>query len=110
MLHDAIDNLEKEISDTLGILCTVHMDPIVTDDERVNDLRTKTLGCVRKIDKTLSIHDFRFVEGRTHCNLIFDISAPFELKMSDEEIKREVSTKLSELNSAYFAVITVDRQ
>jgi hypothetical protein len=86
------------------------MDPIVTDDERVNALRIQTLESLRKVDTRLSIHDFRFVEGRTHSNLIFDISAPFELKMSDEDIKREVSKNLSGLNPYYFAVITVDRQ
>ena len=32
MLHDMIDNLEKRIQNELNIMCTIHMDPIATDD------------------------------------------------------------------------------
>lgn len=107
--HDVIDNLEKRLFSELGVRATVHMDPIVTDDEQVNELRLKTLSAVKAIDARLDIHDFRFVLGKTHSNLIFDISAPFELKMSDEDIKREVSDKISLIDPSFFAVITVDR-
>ena len=65
---------------------------------------------VQGIDERLGIHDFRFVEGKTHSNLIFDVSVPFEIKDSDDEIKRAISLRLSELDPNYFAVITVDRQ
>ncbi len=109
-LHDAIDNMEKQIAEELSIECTIHMDPIVTDDRRVNELREKTREKVREIDERLNIHDFRFVEGRTHTNLIFDVVAPFELKMSDEELERKVSEKVKELSSEYFTVVTVDRE
>ena len=33
MLHDMIDNAEREIKASLGIACTIHMDPIAKDDE-----------------------------------------------------------------------------
>ena len=108
--HDVIDNIENRLFSELGVRATIHMDPIVTNDERVNTLKSETLSLVREIDEQLSIHDFRFVEGRTHSNLIFDISAPFELKMSDKEIKRAVSDKLSRKDPNFFAVITIDRQ
>lgn len=108
--HDVIDNIENRLFSELGVKATIHMDPIVTNDERVNALKNETLSLVREIDEQLSIHDFRFVEGRTHSNLIFDVSAPFELKMSDKEIKRAVSDKLSRKDPNFFAVITIDRQ
>ncbi|MBQ9783340.1 MAG: cation transporter [Clostridia bacterium] len=108
--HDVIDTVERRLWQEMGIRATVHMDPIVTDDERVNELRSTVSDLVSAIDPRLSIHDFRFVEGRTHSNLIFDVSAPFELKRSDEELKRLISSELSRLDPNYFAVITVDRQ
>ena len=110
MLHDAIDNMEKQIGEELSIECTIHMDPIVTDDCRVCELRDKTRDKVKEIDERLNIHDFRFVEGRTHTNLIFDVVAPFELKMSDGELIDEVGKKVKELSSEYFTVVTVDRE
>ena len=108
--HDVIDNLEKRLFTELGVRATVHMDPIVTDDERVNALRAEVLQSVRGIDSAVSIHDFRFVEGKTYTNLIFDICAPFELKMSDAEIEAAVGVAIKGINENYFAVITIDRQ
>ncbi len=108
--HDAIDNIEKELSEALGVHCVIHLDPIAVGDSEVDALREKTLQTVRSVDVSLSIHDFRMVPGTTHCNLIFDIAAPYELKMSDEEISRTVADKIHREDGYYFAVITVDRQ
>ncbi|MBQ7383590.1 MAG: cation transporter [Clostridia bacterium] len=108
--HDVIDNIEKRLYTELGVRATIHMDPIVLDDERVDALKSTVSELVKQIDDRLTIHDFRFVEGNTHSNLIFDISAPFELKMSDDEIKKRVSGALNKINPCFFAVITVDRQ
>ena len=107
--HDMIDNIEQELRRVCGIEATIHMDPIVTDDEQITALRAKVLAQLQEIDPTLQIHDFRFVSGATHTNLIFDISVPFEVKLSDEEIRREASSRISRIDPTYFAVITVDR-
>ncbi|MBE6546125.1 MAG: cation transporter [Ruminococcaceae bacterium] len=108
--HDVIDTVERRLWSELGIRATVHMDPIVTDDERVQALRMAVAERVKGLDDRLSIHDFRFVEGQTHSNLIFDVSAPFELKQTDDALKRKISSAISELSPNYFAVITIDRQ
>ncbi len=108
--HDVIDTVEKRLWMEMGIRSTVHMDPIVTDDEEVNALRAAVLHTVRLVDSRLTIHDFRFVKGHTHSNLIFDVVAPFELAMSDEDLKHAISLKISDLDPNYFTVITVDRQ
>lgn len=108
--HDVIDTIEKRIYHELGVQATIHLDPIVTDDERVCALRSEVERAVREIDGRLTIHDFRFVDGVTHSNLIFDVAVPFEMKMSEDEIKREISNKISTINPNYFAVVTIDRQ
>ena len=107
--HDMIDNIEKELRLEHGIETTIHMDPIITDDEQVSALRERVLCTVREIDPTLQIHDFRFVAGKTHTNLIFDVAVPFECKLSDEEVRRAVADKISALDATYFAVLTIDR-
>ena len=108
--HDCIDNVERHLHSSLGIRATIHMDPIVTDDEKVSALRTKVATVVKEIDMRLTIHDFRYVEGITHSNLIFDITVPFEVKESNERIKELVSDKIAEIDPNYFAVITIDRE
>ena len=108
--HDVIDNIEKQIASELSVLCTIHMDPIVTDDERVSALRHEVLLKLREIDERINIHDFRFVEGDTHVNLIFDIVVPFELKLSTAEILKEAQNKVFEISENYFCVACVDRE
>lgn len=108
--HDCIDNVEKRLFSELGIRATIHMDPIVTDDEKVSALRVKVACVVKEIDVRMTIHDFRYVEGITHSNLIFDVTVPFEMKQDNERIKELVSDKISEIDPNYFAVITVDRE
>ena len=107
--HDMIDTIEQRLRRECGIDATIHMDPIVTDDREVNALRERVSEIVREIDPAVRIHDFRFVRGITHSNLIFDVAVPFELSLSEEEIKERVSDLVSRIDPAYFSVITVDR-
>lgn len=106
--HDVIDNIERELR-AGGIEATIHLDPIVTDDERVNELRARTLTAIRAIHPDLDVHDFRFVEGQTHSNLIFDIRMPFEINMTEEELHAAAENAIAELDPSFFAVITIDR-
>ena len=108
--HDMIDSIEKKLRQECGIEATIHMDPIVTDDEEVTHLREQTAQAVKAVDERLRIHDFRFVKGTTHSNLIFDVVAPFELKMTDEAIQNKVSEQIKRLDPTYFTVLTVDRE
>jgi cation diffusion facilitator family transporter len=107
-LHDAIDNVEREIQEKLGILCTIHMDPIITDDTVVDSMRSFVKGVIDELDLNVGFHDFRVVIGETHTNLIFDIVVPFEIKNADD-LKDEISKRIHSLHNDYYAVITVDR-
>ena len=40
--HDLIDNIERNIAQDLGIHLVIHLDPIITDDPFVNELRELT--------------------------------------------------------------------
>ena len=108
-LHDMIDNMEYELRTKLNADAVIHMDPIVTDDEEVNQLKETIGSIVTSIDKTLTIHDFRMVKGPTHTNLIFDLVVPFTLSASDEAIKKQIQEDIAKINNTYFAIIQIDR-
>ena len=108
--HDMVDNIEKRLRRECGIEATIHMDPIVTDDETVTSLRKRTAEAVCRIDERLRIHDFRFVKGTTHSNLIFDVVAPFELKTGDAELLEQVAEEIRRIDPTYCTVVTVDRE
>lgn len=107
--HDMIDLIEKRLNSELGILSNIHMDPIVVDDAENDAMKRFTLECVKAVDERLDIHDFRFVKGKTHTNLLFDISAPFEMKMSNSELVKAVQGKVAEKKTNHFIVVNVDR-
>jgi cation diffusion facilitator family transporter len=108
-LHDCIDNIERTIHNELGILCTIHMDPIVTDDETVSELRDFITMAVHHVDERLSIHDFRTVIGQSHTNMIFDLVIPFEIERDTDEICRAIEEEVWLHHPNYYCVITVDR-
>ena len=107
--HDMADLIERRLAVECGIEATVHMDPIAIRDPRVSELRAYAETIVTEIDDRLRIHDFRIVPGETHTNLIFDIAAPFELALTNAELRSRVADAIHERNSHLYAVITVDR-
>ena len=109
LLHDAIDNIEREINEDLRILCTIHMDPIVTNDEAVNELRAFTADAAKEICPEATIHDFRTVIGQTHTNLIFDLVLPFDLDDDPDVIVEKLKDLILRKRENCFCVITVDR-
>ncbi|MBP3451171.1 MAG: cation transporter [Agathobacter sp.] len=110
LLHDVIDNLEMKLRDDLGCLTTIHMDPVVTKDERVTELKARCVELVKGIGESLSLHDFRVVFGETHTNLIFDVVVPFEFYLSDTETTKLIQEKVWEhFGKNYFVVITIDK-
>ena len=58
VMHDVIDNLEMKLRHELGCLTTIHMDPVVTTDERVTELKEKCVDLLKGIGDSLSLHDF----------------------------------------------------
>lgn len=108
--HDNIDNIERELAEKLGCHAVIHMDPVVTDDESISETRDKVSALLKEhIDDRLSIHDFRMVVGPTHTNLIFDVVVPFDIKVSDKELDREIGLLVKTLNENYFTVVDFDR-
>lgn len=108
-LHDMIDNAERKINEELDILCTIHMDPIVTDDENVNELKNFLMDTMKTADLELPIHDFRVVIGQTHTNLIFDVVLPFDHPMTEAEVREKICSLVKAKRDDCYCVIVVDR-
>ena len=107
-VHDAIDTIEKNVMKKFGIELVIHMDPIVTNDETVEKHYQVVHKTVKEIDDALDIHDFRVVDGPTHTNLIFDVVIPHRYRLTENELRGEISDRLQQINPQYCLVITVD--
>lgn len=107
-MHDAVDLIERRLRDELGCDAVIHMDPVSTSDEHVAQLRERVAQSVRELDDSMTIHDFRIVEGPTHTNVIFDVVVPPECKLTDTEVVREMENIVSNCGENFCAVVNVD--
>ena len=108
--HDLADAIEQQFAEETNILLTVHIDPLVLDDPKVNSLREATERAVRQIDPALRVHDFRLVGGETHANLVFDVAAPFECPLGDAQIRARIRSAVAQMDERLGVVVTVERQ
>ena len=108
--HDVIDGIERDIFKKLGIMMTIHMDPVDVDNEQTNACRKAVEEYAAQLDPRLRIHDFRLVPGDTHTNLVFDIVVPYDCKYSESELKEKLSQLMNaSKDTRYYLVITIDR-
>lgn len=107
-IHDIIDLAERDIFNEFGLVISIHTDPIVTDDERINSLKDMTNTIIKNISDEMSIHDFRVVDGPTHTNLIFDLIVPHKYHLSNNQIIQIIENNLSKIDERYFVVITIE--
>lgn len=106
--HELVDRIERDMIHTNGIFLVIHTDPIDVS-ENVLKYRNVVSEIVTSVDSRASIHDFRMVSGQSRTNLIFDLVAPFEYKDDKKEaLVAEVSRKVTEYDSRFFCVITVE--
>lgn len=108
--HEIIDKIEKEAIRDIHVFLVIHMDPVETKDEQVLSAKRQVEDVLAQIDETVSIHDFRMVDGREQINLIFDMVIPYEYdKEKQLALKKELRKKLQEVDRRYQCVITMER-
>lgn len=108
VIHDIIDNLERELRRKLGVEVVIHMDPIAVGDPRTDALKAQVTELVRRIDPDMTIHDFRMTAGPEHTNLIFDVAVPYHCRLEDEQVQEAIGAAVKALPGNYYTVVSVD--
>lgn len=108
--HDMIDHIEMRLMQEYHCEATIHMDPVMIDDEETMKTKQMVEELVHAYDETLSIHDFRMVTGKTHTNVIFDMVIPYGKEYHVKQIVKDIREIIHrEMPGHHFAVIKVDR-
>ncbi len=108
-IHDVIDNVEQRVGEQFQCEITIHMDPIVTDDQELDEARKMVEKLVREMDSRWKIHDFRMVRGDTHTNLIFDVVVCPEQAEEEEAIQERLKAKIHEADPHYYGVVKAEQ-
>ena len=108
-IHETIDTAEREVGVQMGIMLTLHLDPVEVDNAVLNETREQIKGILAEIDETLRFHDFRMVRGENRTNLLFDIVVQPGRKPEEiAELKQRVADEAARLNPAYHCILSVD--
>ncbi len=107
--HDLIDNIENDFKRETGTDLTIHMDPVVLGNEKVDKLKEIVTTKIKEFDSELQIHDFRIVEGTTHTNILFDCVVPYEKNYTEEEIELYLERNIKSEDETYYYVVEIDR-
>ena len=106
--HDIIDQLEQDLYEKFKCITTIHMDPIVVDDDEINQMRELIEQIVKEMNVEYSIHDFRMTDGGERINLIFDLVVPREENIDKNEIEQKIKEKIHSIDKRYYAVLKVE--
>ncbi len=108
--HDIVDAMEEEISRKYNAVVTVHMDPVMEDNELSKECKTLIRSLLGMISADASMHDFRMTLKDGNPLMIFDVEIPFGLPVSDDELKERLISGIKNYNSSFDAVICIDKQ
>lgn len=107
--HDIIDKIERDLQANEHIQLVIHMDPVITNDEKTNALKTSVEVLVNEISPELQIHDLRVVWGLHTTKIIFDVVLPYKSPWKETEIIERISKDIQRLDTSYHAIILVER-
>ena len=105
-IHETIDAIEQQALKSLNVFLVIHMDPIEINNERVQTVRSQTEQVLHAIDPTLSMHDFRMVDGEHQINLIFDVVV--DRDFVPEALRTRIRTELHAIDPRFNPVIVFD--
>ena len=108
--HEIIDRIERDAFRMLGVFLVIHMDPVETKDVHVMQVHSQVEQIVKALDPSVSIHDFRMINGEEQVNLIFDMEVPYEYDAKrQDELKTTLIKLLQITDPRYECVITAER-
>ncbi len=102
--HEVLDSIENDVRDEMGIVLTLHYDPIVTVDPTGDDLRGWIDRQVKCINPALSIHDVHTEPGF----IGFDLVRPDDLSIGDDELLGRVMATVAKRCPDAACAITLD--
>ena len=103
--HDLVDIIENDFRENMGIQITIHIDPVIVGDKKLDKLKDNILGTLNELDKKITIHDFRVLHGKTKKIVVFDAVLPFECKYDLDYLENILKKKYKN----YYFNIEIDR-
>lgn len=104
--HGIIDNLERQISEELGINMIIHIDPLSTDTEETTRINGLLTALVHQINDQYRLDHVRMTKGWDCTNVICSLLVPTELDQDEQKkVRQIILQKTAETNHRLNLVI-----
>ena len=107
--HELVDQIEEAFLKDLKIHLVVHTDPVQTDNQEVNKLKTKVQSILSKYNKSLVVSDFRVSEKTKYTLVMFDCIVPYGSGITKTKIINQLKEKLNQNDKVFKFRIDIDR-
>ncbi len=109
--HELAECIEEEIVES-GVVAeiTLHIDPVVKDDEELNAWTLRINETLSSMDGSITVHDIRMHGSKNgKKRLIFEVTAPYDYRKSDEDLREDIIKHLEKFGTDVEIHIIVDR-
>lgn len=110
-IHEVIDRTEAYIEEKLGVFIVIHIDPVETGSEKLNEVRDFLSRLLNSLDSELTFHDLRIVYRDNKANLLFDLCIPVDYKdYQKKEIVKKITDEIYGWDPNLNTVIKIDNK
>lgn len=110
LMHEYIDMIEVQVAKELGILLTIHMDPLNLDSEVFKQMTKELETILKEFPDVLSFHDLRIVGKGEKQNLVFDVVVKNGITHEAEKnLRQAINESVRQRHQHFNCVITFDK-
>ena len=103
-IHNMVDRVERQALKELQLKLTIHMDPIVVNEQTLA-LQQRLVAVIQAYDDSFSLYDIRIdVENR---KIGFDVQVPHDVKYTKEELSQKLSQLVEAVLPTYEVKLNV---
>jgi len=107
--HELIDSAEQRIFEKIGCVITIHLDPISSNNARLEAVRARLKAYIGENMPEIRFHDLRMSEDKDATNIVFDIVVAGGTSERDaESLTDRLAAFIKSIDEGYRAVIHID--
>ena len=107
-IHELIDQIEHDVYQKFKVELVVHMDPVILDDEELNNYKRIVTNLINNQYDKFNLHDFRLIRTYGRKLLLFDCAIPSEYTEKKYDLKRDLERRVKDTITDIDCIITMD--
>lgn len=105
--HELVDRIEEDFLKDLKIHLVIHTDPVVCNNQTINNLKTQVQNILHNLNKNLKVNDFRVNEKQKLTYILFDCTVPYDTGITKAKILKALKQNFNP--KIYKFQIDIDR-